>query len=67
MASDKLADDLLYGAEDIGKFLGLNRRSVYYRASLRGRRRLPVFRMGGSGICARKSTLLDWIRSQETE
>lgn len=57
------ADDLLCGAEQIAIFLygdRFKRRKIYYlhEAGL-----IPTFELGG--ICARKSTLLDWIAQQE--
>jgi hypothetical protein len=61
-----LADDILTGANEIGKFLfgddtNANRRRIYY---LTERTRLPVFRLG-SVLCARRSVLLNWIAGQE--
>jgi hypothetical protein len=35
-----LADDLLYGAENIAKFAGLNPRQVYHQADALGLKRL---------------------------
>jgi len=61
---DSLADDILRGAAAIAEFLfgdAKMRRSVYHLVETS---RLPVFRVG-SVLCARKSTLLDWIRQQE--
>jgi hypothetical protein len=62
--ADKLAGDLLCGADEIAKFLfGPNgsRRKVYYLAACT---RLPVFRLG-TKLCARRSVLLSWIAGQE--
>jgi hypothetical protein len=59
-----LADDLLRGADKIAQYLfgsPSERRKVYHLAEAQ---RLPVFRMGGV-LCARKSTLLEWISQQE--
>lgn len=67
---DSLADDMLYGAAEIAVFLWGDakfRRRVFYLASLKGRRRMPVFRVGGTRICCCKSTLVTWIRAQEAE
>jgi hypothetical protein len=59
----ELADDLLRGADEIAKFLGLQcRRKVYYLAACT---RIPVFRLG-SQLCARRSVLLAWIAEQES-
>jgi hypothetical protein len=62
---DKLADDLLRGADEIAEFIfgeRGSRRKVYYLAECT---RLPVFRLG-SVLCARRSVLLNWIASQES-
>lgn len=69
-APETLADDILYGAAAIAEFLFGDpklRRRIFHLASLKGRRRLPVFKVGGARICARKSTLLVWIADQEGE
>jgi hypothetical protein len=61
---NKLADDLLRGADQIADFLfgePGQRRKVYYLAETS---RLPVFRLG-SKLCARRSVLIAWIASQE--
>jgi hypothetical protein len=60
-----LADDLLLGARQIAKFIfgpEGNRRQVYYLVEYA---RLPVFRLG-TGLCARRSVLLNWIAMQES-
>lgn len=57
-----LADDLLVGAKAIATFLGCKRSKVYYLASLK---RIPIFSLGGSELCARKSKLIEWIDRQE--
>jgi hypothetical protein len=62
--SPELYEDVLYGAEAIAEFLfghRKKRRKVYYLAE---HTRLPVFRIG-STLCARRSTLLNWISGQE--
>lgn len=59
-----LSSDLLRGADKIAEFMFGDtklRRQVYH---LSERKKLPVFRMG-STICARKSTILEWIAAQE--
>lgn len=61
-----IADDLLRGADAIAEFLfgsASHRRKVYYYAG-DARIRMPHFRIGAV-ICARKSTLVDWIARQE--
>ncbi len=61
-----LADDLLRGADAIALFVFgdvKHRRKVYYYAG-EAKVRMPTFRMGNV-ICARKSSLLDWIERQE--
>jgi len=61
-----IGDDLLHGAEAIAVFVFGNekhRRKVYYYAG-DAKMRLPVFRIGNV-ICARKSTLIEWIEAQE--
>ncbi len=60
----EFAEDLLEGAEAIALFIfGTEkaRRKVYYQIE---RKYLPVFRLGQL-ICARKSTLRQWIEKQE--
>jgi hypothetical protein len=60
----EFASDLLRGADRIADFLfgdPQQRRKVYHLARTS---RLPVFRLG-SLLCARKSTLLDWVARQE--
>jgi hypothetical protein len=62
--SGKLADDLLEGADEIAAFIwgdAAQRRRVYHLAETS---RIPLFRLG-SGLCARRSVLLDWIKAQE--
>ena len=61
------APDILYGAKAISNFLfGSDRhnRKVYYLVESK---RLPCFRLSKSGICARPSTLLNWMGGQEGE
>jgi hypothetical protein len=61
-----LANDILYGAEEIAEFILGDRkfrRKVY---SLIETSRLPHFRLGTT-ICSRKSVLLNWISEQEGE
>jgi hypothetical protein len=48
-----LAADMLYGAEAIAEFLGLNRRQVFHFAAIG---QLPVVRLG-SMLTASKTTL----------
>jgi hypothetical protein len=61
-----LADDLLRGADAIAEFVfgsAKHRRKVYYYSS-ESKLRMPTFRIGAI-ICARKSTLIEWIERQE--
>ena len=61
-----LAADLLRGADEIARFMFgdvKHRRKVYYLTG-EAPRGMPHFKMG-SVICARKSTLLNWIAQQE--
>lgn len=61
-----LADDLLRGADAIAEFVfgsTKHRRKIYYYAS-DAKIRMPHFRIGNV-VCARKSTLLTWIKQQE--
>lgn len=65
-ACPTLADDLLRGADEIARFMFgdvKHRRKVYYLTG-EAPRGMPHFKMG-SVICARKSTLLNWIAQQE--
>lgn len=58
------AADILKGAASIAAFLlgsPSRRREIYYLVERRG---LPVFRLGAM-ICARRSTLMDWMARQE--
>jgi hypothetical protein len=58
------ADDLLEGAEAIAVFVygdTKHRRKVYHLAATNG---LPTFNLGAI-VCARKSTLLEWVKAQE--
>ena len=57
----QLADDLLQGADSIAAFMGVTRRQAYHWAA---EGRIPVFKLGAL-ICARKSTILNWIAQQE--
>lgn len=61
-----IADDLLEGADAIAAFLfgdSGDKRKVYHLVQSGA---LPSFRMGNT-VCARKSTLLAWIKRQEEE
>jgi len=58
---DSVADDILKGADDIAAYLGMDRRAIYYAIS---KGRLPTFRIG-TGVFARKSTLIEWIVKME--
>ena len=60
---DDLADDLLEGADEIGAFMGWNRRRVFYAAE---RGLIPIFRFGNR-LSARKSTLRRRVEDLERE
>jgi hypothetical protein len=65
-ADRDLADDMLEGAAAIAEYLYRSKsarilRKIYYLAETS---RLPIFRLGAL-LCARKSTLLKFIRDQE--
>lgn len=65
-ACPALADDLLRGADAIAIFVFgdvKHRRKVYYLTG-EAPKGMPHFKMG-SVICARKSTILNWIAQQE--
>jgi len=53
--------DLLHGAPAIAKHLGLAVRVVYH---LHDQSLIPTFKMGKT-VCARRSTLRDWMAQQE--
>lgn len=59
-----LSNDLLHGADQIAGFLfgDPKKRSKVYHLVEDGH--LPTFKVGKT-ICARRSTLLAWIESQE--
>jgi hypothetical protein len=64
LAPVRLADDLLEGAAAIADFLFGDpklRRRVYWLAE---KQSLPVFRLGVT-LCARPSTLRQWVAEQE--
>lgn len=61
-----IGDDLLRGADEIARFMFgdvKHRRKVYYLTG-DAKKGLPYFKIG-SLICARKSTLLNWVAEQE--
>lgn len=61
-----LSDDLLDGADAIAQFVfgdAKYRRKIYHLAASGG---IPTFNLGAI-VCARKSTLLAWIKQQEQE
>jgi predicted DNA-binding transcriptional regulator AlpA len=59
---ESLKDDLLWGGEEIGKFLGVSRRWVF-DAIENGR--FPISRPKKGGVAARKSIILCWLLAQE--
>ncbi|WP_298372693.1 hypothetical protein [Azospirillum sp.] len=61
---NRIADDLLFGAEEIAVFLfgtTKQRRRVYH---LHAQGITPTFTMGAT-VCGRRTTLRTWIESQE--
>jgi len=59
-----IGEDLLEGADAIAEFIygdPGDRRKVYHLVQ---HGRFPAFRMGAT-VCARKSTILAWIKQQE--
>ncbi len=52
-------DEVLYGAAEIGRVLGLSRRVVYHRAAAG---HLPTFKIG-STLCAKRSSIATWLAS----
>lgn len=50
---------LLYGAETIAEYLGINTRQLYHLHETKG---LPSFKMGRR-ICARRSDLDAWLEA----
>lgn len=64
----ELSADLLRGADEIAKFIfgdKRERRRIYYLAGeTKSGAKLPVFRLGAV-LCARKSTLMQWIAARE--
>ena len=53
--------DLLYGIEDIAKFLGVTKRAAYHLVE---RKRIPFFKIGRT-LCARRSSLLSAMERLE--
>lgn len=60
---DTIANNLLRGGDAIADYLGLTRRQAYHAIAAGY---IPTFRAGAI-VCARKSTLLNWITRQETD
>lgn len=58
---DPRAGDVLYGARAIGAFLGIPVTKIYHRVR---KRDIPFFKIGDI-LCARRSTLTDWLDEQE--
>ena len=59
--SEQHTQDLLYGADAIGAYLGLTARQVRHRCY---NGEMPHFKIGGN-VCARKSTLDRWLAELE--
>ncbi|MFG1465247.1 DNA-binding protein [Xanthobacter sp. DSM 24535] len=55
--------DVLVGVSAIAAHLGMSARQAKHRVHLN---MLPVFRMGRT-VCARKTTLNEWMAKQEAE
>lgn len=62
-APNTLADDMLYGAKDIGAFLGISRKRVF---ALLEHKKIPSFKLG-SQWCARRSRLVEFVNAQDQE
>ncbi len=52
-----MTDEVLYGAAEIARALGLSRRVVYHRAAAE---QIPTFKMGQT-LCAKRSSLAAWL------
>ena len=65
-----LADDLLYGADEIAEFIWKDRklRTRVYRMQAKDNG-FPVFKpnVHSGPICARRSKILEWIELQESK
>lgn len=57
----QLSQDLIFGAGEIAEVLGITTRQVYY---IHQQEQMPFFRIG-STLCARRSTLMNWITETE--
>ncbi|GAB5427251.1 MAG: hypothetical protein Devi2KO_07100 [Devosia indica] len=57
----ELNGDVIWGAEAIGRFLGMTRRQVYHACD---QEHLPIFRVGSTLAC-RKSTMMTFITKRE--
>lgn len=63
MEQEKEGADLLYGVPAIAAFLGLQVKQLRHRIA---EGYVPAFRIGGT-ICARRSTLNQWLAEQEAK
>lgn len=63
MEQEKEGADLLYGCPAIAGFLHLTEAAVYH---LTRREDFPSFKIGGK-VCARRSTLNQWLADQEAK
>lgn len=59
----ELADDVIWGAKNIARFLGITPRQIYHMAE---QQYLPIFRVGSTLAC-RRSTLMAYIRDREEQ
>lgn len=57
----EISQDLIFGADAIAQFLGIERRQVYHAHQME---HLPIFRIGSTLAC-RKSTIANWIAERE--
>jgi len=62
VSSEVLADDILWGAAAIGRFLGVDERRVYYLAE---RKQIPIKKIGHKTITASKRRLRELFRGDE--
>jgi len=57
--TSRLGDDLLTGADAIAEELGFSRRRIYHLVERNSG--IPIHRVKGLGLCARKSSLRAWF------
>jgi hypothetical protein len=59
--TDRVTDDLLWGAAAIARYINRDRRAVYYLIS---KQIIPAKKLGFRTICARKSELDAFLRGE---